>query len=60
MWMSHIQIKHSIYWQAKEKGIVDCVPSKKANQGKCSIARGVTVISVLCHVFELWHTLTYS
>lgn len=60
MWMSHIQIKLSVYWQAKEKSIVVWVPNKKSNQGKCSIARGVTVIRVLCHVFELWHTLTYS
>lgn len=48
MWMRHIQIKRSIYWQAKEKSIVVCVPNKKANQEKCSIARGVTVI---CAIF---------
>jgi len=60
MWMSHSQIKRSVYWQAKEKSIVVYVPSKKANQGKCTIARGVTVICVLCNVFELWHILTYS
>jgi len=50
MWMSHIQIKRSAYWQGKEKRIVVCVPNKKANQGKSSIARGV-IVPLYCAMF---------